>query len=86
MVSIQLDKGRHLLRTFPGMKLFEEKTGKSMLTGFNVDDCKVEDFIALLWSLLIHEDENLTYEMVEEIVKTVDAVEIIKQIAETLKG
>jgi len=85
MVNILLDRERHLLRTFKGMALFEEKTGKSMLKGFNPEDCKVDDFIALLWSLLIHEDKSLTYEKVETMIEDIDAREIIKQIAEALK-
>ena len=86
MISIVLDRERHLLRTFRGMKLFEEKTNKSMLKGFDVEDCKIDDFIALLWSLLIHEDKALTFEQVEEMIEKIDAGEIIAKIAEALKS
>lgn len=86
MISIELDRERHLLRTFRGMKLFEDKTNKSMLKGFEVEDCKIDDFIALLWSLLIHEDKTLTVEQVEGMIDQIDAGEIIAKIAEALKS
>lgn len=86
MALIKLDKERHLLRTLKGMKLFEEKTGKSMLKGFPVDDLTMDDVYALLWSLLIHEDKNLSLEKMEELTEHVDAVEIIQKIGEALKS
>lgn len=86
MVLIKLDKERHLLRTLKGMKLFEEKTGKSMLRGFQIEDLTMDDVYALLWSLLIHEDKNLALEKMEELTEHVDAVEIIQKIGEALKG
>ncbi|MDD4986685.1 MAG: hypothetical protein PHQ43_13070 [Dehalococcoidales bacterium] len=86
MVKIQLDRERHLLRTFRGMKLFEEKTGKSMLRGFNAEECTSDDFVALLWSLLIHEDRDLTIEQVEELTSRIDALDIINGIAQALQG
>ncbi len=84
MVTIKLDKERHLLRTLRGMKLFEDKTGKSMLRGFDINTLTNDDVIAMLWSLLIHEDKELTIEQVEEMIAHVDAIEVIQKIIETL--
>jgi hypothetical protein len=86
MVSIKLDKERHLLRTLKGMKLFEEKTGHSLLKGFNTQEITVDEIYALLWSLLIHEDKNLELAKIEELADCVDAIEIIQKIGEALKG
>lgn len=84
MVSITLDKERKLLRTLRGMKLFEEKTNKSLLKGFKVEDLTMDDIYVMLWSLMIHEDRNLTLEKVEEMVEHVDASEILQKIAAAL--
>jgi len=86
MTTIKLDKERRLLRTLAGMKLFEEKTGKSLLTGFRVEEMTIDDVYVLLWSLLIHEDKKLTLEEVKEFVENVDAEEIIQKIGEALQG
>lgn len=84
MITIKLDKERRLLRTMRGMKLFEEKTGKSMLRGFDVNTLTVDDLIAILWSMLIHEDRNLTLEQVEALTERIDALELLKKITEAL--
>jgi hypothetical protein len=86
MVLIKLDKERSLLRTLKGMRLFEEKTGKSMLKGVQFDDLTMDDVYTLLWSLLIHEDKNLSLEKMEDLTEHVDAVEIIQKIGEALKS
>ncbi len=82
MVTIKLDKERHMLRTMRGMKLFEEKTGKSMLRGFDVETLTTDDLIAMLWSLLIHEDRNLSFEQVETMTERIDAMEVLNKITE----
>lgn len=86
MVLIKLDKERHLLRTLRGMKLFEEKTGKSLLKGFNTQEITIDEIYALLWSLLIHEDKNLELDKIEGMVDQMDAMEIIQKIGEALKS
>jgi predicted house-cleaning noncanonical NTP pyrophosphatase (MazG superfamily) len=84
MVSIKLDKERYLLRTLRGMKLFEDKTGKSMLRGFDINTLTNDDVIAMLWSLLIHEDKELTIEQTEELTEQIDAMEVVQKIIESL--
>lgn len=86
MVTIKLDKERRLLRTLRGMKLFEDKTGKSLLKGFDPKELTTEDIYILLWSLLIHEDSGLQLEKIEGMTDHVDAMEIMQKIAETLKA
>ena len=61
-ITLQLDKERHAKLTLGGMKAFQQKTGKSLLKGFNVADLDEGDIIALVWSCLIWEDTTLTLE------------------------
>jgi len=61
-VTIQLDKERHIKMTLGGMYAFKQKTGKSLLKGFNVADLDEGNLIALVWSCLIWEDPTLTLE------------------------
>ena len=61
-VTLQLDKERHAKLTLGGMKAFQQKTGKSLLKGFNVAELDEGDIIALVWACLIWEDPTLTLE------------------------
>jgi hypothetical protein len=68
LVSVTLDKERHLLMNINAMVAFEEATGKSL---FDKDTAKrfargitAKDLRALLWACLIHEDPGLTTEKV----------------------
>ena len=38
IITVTLDKERHVKMTLGGMKKFQEATGKSLLKGFNVDE------------------------------------------------
>ena len=62
MVTITLDKERKLKLTMRGMLTFEEKTGKNLFAGFNVDKMTFKEITTLLWACLIHEDKELTYD------------------------
>lgn len=64
LVTIELDKERHLRLTLKGMLEFEKLTGKNLLAGFKPDDLSMGDSAALIWACLIHEDEELTYDAV----------------------
>ena len=63
-VILQLDKQRTAKLTLGGMKAFEEKTGKSLLKGFEITELNAGDIIALIWCCLIWEDPALTLEKV----------------------
>ena len=60
LVTVTLDKERHLRLTLKGMMEFEKITGKNLLKGFIFDDLTVEDSATLIWACLIHEDRDLT--------------------------
>lgn len=68
LVTIKLDKERHLRLTLKGMLEFERLTGKSLLKGFGLDDLSLADSAAMLYACLLHEDKELTYDDVLLIV------------------
>lgn len=60
LVTVTLDKERHLRLTLKGMMEFEKITGKNLLKGFTFDDLTISDSATLMWACLIHEDKDLT--------------------------
>lgn len=62
LVTIKLDKERHLRLTLKGMIEFQKLTGKNLLEGFSLKDLALEDVAALMWACLIHEDKELKYD------------------------
>ena len=80
LVTIKLDKERHLRLTLKGMIEFGKLTGKNLLKGFKMEDLSLEDTAAMTWACLLHEDDELTYDNVlcmvdiTNIVLVMDAV------------
>ena len=62
LVTIQLDKERHLRLTLKGMLEFEKLTGKNLMKGFKLGDLSLKDTAAMLWACLLHEDKELTFD------------------------
>ena len=62
LVTITLDKERHLRLTLKGMIEFKKLTGKDLLKGFSLKNLSLEDTAAFVWASLIHEDKELTYD------------------------
>lgn len=77
LVTIELDKERHLRLTLKGMLEFEKKTGKSLLRGFSRKDLTLEDCAALIWACLIHEDKELSYDDVICMVDVGNVAEVM---------
>lgn len=67
-VAIILDKERHLRFNFNAAKAFKRETGKSMLDTSVWRVVDEEIIVALVWSLLIHEDKELTIDQVGELL------------------
>ena len=82
MVAIQLDKERHLRLTARGMVAFEEKTGKSLLRGVDLGTMTAGELVALAWACLIHEDKELTYDAVLDMVEIGDMPMLAKAVSE----
>lgn len=59
MVTLTLDKERHLKLTLKGMVEFEAATGKNLLEGLQLTKLSPRDFGALVWACLIWEDRKL---------------------------
>ena len=68
MVTVKLDRERHLSLKLRGMLLYEEMTGKSLLRGFDMKSLSTKEMAALFWACLIHEDKTLTFEQFKDIV------------------
>jgi len=62
LITITLDKERHLRLTLKGMVEFEKLTGGNLLKGFDFNALTLEDSAALVWACLIHEDKELTFD------------------------
>jgi len=70
LVTVTLDKERHLRLPLKGMLEFEQITGRSLLKSFNLKDLSLKDCAALIWACLLHEDKDLTY---DDVLLMVDA-------------
>jgi len=68
LVTVKLDKVRHLRLAAKGMVEFEKITGKNLLKGLNLDEMTIGDEVALMWACMIHEDKELTYDDVLDMV------------------
>jgi len=90
MVTVQLDKERHLRLTLRGMLAFEEKTGINLFQGFDISKLSLHQTTVLIWACLIHEDKKLTFDNFIDIIdltninKIADAV--AKCIVESVPG
>lgn len=80
LVTVTLDKERHLRLPLKGMLAFEEKTGISLLKGFDLKESSLEHIAALIWACLLHEDEKLTYDKVILMVDIGNVAEVIDAI------
>ena len=72
LVTVQLDKERHLKLTARGMLGFQTLTGKNLFGGIDLKDMEGKEFISLLWACLIHEDKELKYDDVLDMVEIGD--------------
>jgi len=68
MVTVKLDKERHLRLTLRGMLEFEKLTGGNLFKGFDMKKMTLKERTTLLYVCLIHEDKELTYDNFLDIV------------------
>ena len=80
LVTITLDKERHLRLTLKGMIEFEKLTGKTLVKGFKFKDLTLADMAALIWACLIHEDKELTYDDVLDMIDTRNMILVNKAV------
>lgn len=77
LVTITLDKERHLKYGLKSLKAIEMKTGKSALTNEFWAVPSATNFSILLWAGLLHEDPKLTLEQVDELVDTYSSLDAL---------
>jgi len=87
MVTIMLDKERHLLLDINAMVKFEEITGKRLFVEgeLKAKDLTAADFRALIWVMLIHEDKDFTLEQAGSLI-TIDNMPQLVSALEELGG
>ena len=88
MVTIKLDKERHLRLTLRGMLEFEKATGVNIFKGFDMSKITLEQTYRLSWACLIHEDKSLTFDKFMDIIDLKNmnkmAEAVVKCITESL--
>lgn len=85
LVTVDLDKPRHLKMTLGAMIAYEQASGKSLLKGFNLKDMNLTEVATLFWACLLHEDRELPYDaFVWEImdIGTMSKLSMMKAIAD----
>jgi len=82
LVAIKLDKERHLRLTLKGMIAFRNLTDINLLEGFNLAELTLEQTGALLYACLLHEDKELTY---DDVLNMIDLSNITR-ISEALEA
>ena len=86
LVTIQLDKERHLKLTLGGMREYFELTGKDILSkGINLFELPPGDLQKLFWVCLKHEDKELTEEAVGELFDAKNVVDSSMLLLEAIK-
>lgn len=91
--EIFLDKPRHLKYTIKGLKIIAKKYGsvveafnKMKTMNANFDTETMDDIVMLLHAGLIHEDEDLTIDRVENMLTMNNIPKIFAKIIEAFNG
>ncbi len=75
LVTIQLDKERHMRLSLKGMIEYGKLTGQNLLEGFNFKNMSLVEIGSLLWACLLHEDKELE---LDDVLCMVDAGDLDK--------
>ena len=81
LVTVQLDKERHLKLTVRGMLGYQTLTGNSLFKGFDPQKVDLKEITSLLWACLVWEDKQLTYDDVIDMVEIGDIPDLTKAIS-----
>lgn len=85
LVTVNLDKERHLRLTLKGMLEFEKLTKKSLLKGFELKTFSLEETAALVFACLIHEDKELMYDDVLCMIDISNLTTVIDAVSKCLE-
>lgn len=84
LVSIKLDKERHLYFNLNSLEIIEDLTGKSLdKIG---DEMNMKTLKAIVFAGLKHEDKSITLEEVGDIIGFEDVRKVSEAIGEAFKG
>lgn len=84
MITVKLDKERHLRLTLRGMLEFENITGISIFKGFDLKKMALKETTALLWACLIHEDKELTYDIFIDMIDLSNITQLTGAVTECI--
>ena len=84
MVTIKLDKVRKLKFAMRGMLAFEEKTGIDVFKGFDMKNMSSKEKLLLLWACLLHEDHELDFDYLTDLVDLNNITEAIQKMTECI--
>ena len=85
-VAVTLDKERHFRLTLNSMVKFEEVTGKSLLSGLDTSTLTSADLRALMWACLIHEDKELSLDVVGDMIDMGNVADIQQALTRALSN
>lgn len=78
MLTINLDKERHVKFNVTAMNRFKEVTGKDLLKLGENGRLDLSDIVALVWACLVWEDPDLTREQVNDLCEYKDIRQVIR--------
>lgn len=84
MVTIKLDKERHLRLALRGMLAYEKMIGKSLFKGFDIKTMSTREISVLLWACSIDEDRELKYEDFIDIVEVGHIPELTEAVSQCI--
>lgn len=84
MITIKLDKERHLRLTLRGMLAFEDLVGVNLFKGFDLKKMTLRQKSILLWACLIDEDRELTFEAFIDMVDLANINALSDAVAECI--
>ena len=82
LIEVELDKVRHFRFDLNALASIEEKTGQSLLNGFDMAKLKMNDLRAFVWGGLIHEDAALTVEQVGSLIHMGNLADVSEKLRE----
>ena len=85
MVTIQLDRERHLRVDWNALINLERASGKSVLDPTLWEKPRVKDLRRMLWAALLHEDPLLTETFVGDLVDSANMSTVMAQVTEAYR-
>ncbi len=78
MLTLNLDKERHVRFNVPASEKFKEVTGKDLNKYKEGETYDIDDIVTLTWCCLVWEDSSLTREQVKDLCEYKDLRQVIR--------